>query len=129
MEEKKQTPGFPPISLPEDLVAKYSNVARISHTPSEIILDFSAMLPGVRPEILARIIMSPVGAKMFMVALADNLARFESNFGVFKFQTLNPIWRPICSSTSTHRINQKHPLRVRRSGSIFDYFRVCSPGI
>jgi hypothetical protein len=38
----------------------------------------------VRPEILARIIMSPVGAKMFMVALADNLARFESNFGVIQ---------------------------------------------
>jgi len=102
MEEKKQAPGFPPISLPEDLVAKYSNVARISHTPSEIILDFSAMLPGVRPEILARIIMSPVGAKMFMAALAENLARYESTFGVIQIPTVQ-------STLATDLFKNIHP--------------------
>lgn len=90
MEDKKTVPGFPPINLPEDLVAKYSNVARISHTPSEIVLDFSAMLPGVRPEVLARIIMSPVGTKMFLNALADNLARYEANFGIIPIPSVQP---------------------------------------
>jgi hypothetical protein len=81
MEEKKPAPGFPPINLPEDLAAKYSNVVRISHTPSEIIFDFAALLPGVRAEVFTRILMSPLGAKMFLTALMENLNRYEMSFG------------------------------------------------
>lgn len=74
-------PGFS-MEIPDDLKAVYSNVARISHTPFDFTLDFSQALPG-RPQaqILSRIIMSPVGAKLFMRALADNIARFETIFG------------------------------------------------
>ena len=38
--------GMPPMETPEDLEPLYSNLARISHTPSEIIIDFSRMLPA-----------------------------------------------------------------------------------
>ncbi|MHB0924187.1 MAG: DUF3467 domain-containing protein [Bellilinea sp.] len=74
-------PGFG-MELPDDLQAVYSNVARISHTPFDFVLDFSQAQPG-RPhaEILSRIIMSPAGAKLFMRALTENVARFEAVFG------------------------------------------------
>lgn len=38
--------NMPPMETPEDLEPVYSNLARISHTPSEIIIDFSRMLPA-----------------------------------------------------------------------------------
>ncbi len=74
--------GMPPLEMPDDLEPLYSNLARISHTPSEIILDFSRMLPAQpRFTVLARILMSPVGAKLLLRALAENLSRYEAAFG------------------------------------------------
>jgi hypothetical protein len=83
-EPQKGKLGFPPLHLPEDKKPEYSNLARISHTPSEIVLDFAALLPGIRPEIVSRVLMSPIGAKMFHQALAENLARYEASFGEIK---------------------------------------------
>ncbi len=88
MDEKKAMPGLPPLNLPEDLVAQYSNLTRISHTPSEFVFDFAALLPGIQPKVLARVLMSPVAAKMFLHAMGENLARYESNFG--SIQIPNP---------------------------------------
>jgi hypothetical protein len=79
-----QKSGIPPLRMPEGTPTKYSNMARISHTPSEIIFDFATMLPAVHPEVVARIVMSPMGAKMFMQALIDNITRYETNFGLIK---------------------------------------------
>ena len=89
-EEPKAKPGFPPLHIPEGIKPAYSNLVRISHTPSEIVLDFSALLPGIRPEVVARVLMSPVGAKMFHQALGENLARFEASFGPIKIPTAAP---------------------------------------
>mgnify|MGYP001024944165 FL=1 len=77
----KQTPGFS-IQLPEDLEPIHSNVARISHTPSDFVLDFSRILPG-QPigKVLARLVMSPVAVKLLSRALAENIARYETVFG------------------------------------------------
>lgn len=75
-------PSLPPIDLPENLEPIYSNVTRISHTPSEMVLDFSRLLPAdIHFKVLSRIIMSPVGAKLLHRALGENLARFEATFG------------------------------------------------
>lgn len=75
-------PSMPPIDLPESLEPIYSNVTRISHTPSEMVLDFSRLLPAdTRFRVLSRIIMSPVGAKLLLRALGENIARYEANFG------------------------------------------------
>ena len=38
--------SLPPMEIPEDLEPLYSNLARISHTPSEMVIDFSRMLPA-----------------------------------------------------------------------------------
>lgn len=74
--------NMPPMETPEDLEPVYSNLARISHTPSEIIIDFSRMLPAqLKFKVLSRILMSPVGAKLLLRALAENLTRYETAFG------------------------------------------------
>ena len=60
----------------------YSNLAIISHSPSEIILDFAQMLPGTpNANVRSRIIMNPIHAKRLLAALNDNIQKYEQNFG------------------------------------------------
>jgi len=67
---------------PADLLPRYANLARISHAPTEFVLDFGHFLPGDSKAVVsARIIMSPVGTKLLLQALAENVARYEANFG------------------------------------------------
>ncbi len=73
------------IDIPTD-VAKgtYSNLAIISHTPTEITLDFAQMLPGGKEGdaiVRERIIMAPVHAKKLLQALIDNIRKYEDKFG------------------------------------------------
>jgi hypothetical protein len=73
---------IPQFMLPDDLEAQYVNFARISHTASEFILDFSLLLPdGGQPKIDTRVVMSPMAVKLFLRALTENVARYESKFG------------------------------------------------
>jgi len=81
-EAKNPAPGIPPMELPDDLEPVYSNMARISHTPSELTVDFARMLPGQKQmKVLACMLLSPVGAKLLLRALAENIARYEAAFG------------------------------------------------
>ncbi|MCQ2260719.1 MAG: DUF3467 domain-containing protein [Bacteroidales bacterium] len=60
----------------------YSNLAIISHSPTEIILDFAQMLPGTpNATVRSRVLMNPVHAKRLLNALADNIQKYEQNFG------------------------------------------------
>ncbi|HBF40768.1 MAG TPA: DUF3467 domain-containing protein [Anaerolineaceae bacterium] len=80
------------MDVPEDLLPIYSNLVRITHSPSEIILDFSRMLPGqLNPHVLARILMSPIGAKLLLRALAENIARYEGAFGEIRMPGESPL--------------------------------------
>jgi hypothetical protein len=85
MSEKEAKPPPSPyleFEMPSDLEVEYVNLARIAHSPSEIILDFAQMLPGMKqPIVQSRIVMSPLGAKLFYQALAENIARYEATFG------------------------------------------------
>lgn len=68
--------------IPPGEDAVYSNLVRISHTPAELVFDFAAMLPGqTAAKVVSRLVMSPMGAKMFLRALAENLGRYETTFG------------------------------------------------
>jgi len=82
MEENKQ------IQLelkPEVAKGSYSNLAIISHSHSEFIIDFATMLPGLaKPEIGNRILMTPEHAKRLLNALADNIGKYESQFGTIE---------------------------------------------
>jgi hypothetical protein len=83
MENKENTPGAgaTPIDIPEDIDILYSNLVRISHSPSDLVMDFGHILPAQKAKIVARIVMSPVGTKLFAKALTENLARYEATFG------------------------------------------------
>lgn len=75
-------PPQPPLELPADLQPVYANLVRISHSPVEIVFDYAALLPGSGSlRINNRILMSPIGAKLFLRALAENIARYEAAYG------------------------------------------------
>jgi len=60
----------------------YANLAIISHSPAEFIIDFTRVLPGVpKTKVYSRIIMTPQHAKSFLNALKENIAKFETQFG------------------------------------------------
>lgn len=73
MEEKKE------ISLeirPEVAKGTYSNLAIITHSHSEFIIDFATILPGLpKPDISNRIVMTPEHAKRLLNALMDNVTK------------------------------------------------------
>lgn len=70
------------IEVPSDLEAAYANLAFITHTPAEIVLDFAQYLPRMpKGKIVSRVIMSPMHAKMLQSALAQNIANYERQFG------------------------------------------------
>ncbi len=81
------TPPQPPparisIDLPKDLRPVYANVAFINYTPAEMVLDFAQVLPRTpRGALTARVIMSPIHAKLLHAALGQNIANFERQFG------------------------------------------------
>ncbi|MFC2131479.1 DUF3467 domain-containing protein [Bacteroidota bacterium] len=86
MADKKQVPGKPQqinIELGEkEAEGIYSNLAIISHSGAEFIIDFTRILPGVpKAKVHARIIMTPQHTKMLLNALKDNIAKFEQQFG------------------------------------------------
>jgi len=60
----------------------YSNLAIITHSPAEFILDFTRVTPGVpRARVLSRIIMTPQHMKLLMNAMRENMERYENQFG------------------------------------------------
>ena len=77
-----QTQGID-IELSEDIAqGNYANLAIISHSPSEFVLDFAAVLPGVqKAKVKSRIILTPEHAKALMLSLQENVARYERNVG------------------------------------------------
>ena len=63
----------------------YSNLAIITHSSCEFIIDFARILPGLpKAEVNSRIIMTPEHAKRLFLALQDNLSKFENQFGEIK---------------------------------------------
>lgn len=73
------------LTLPADLELVYSNMVRISHTPGEMIFDFGRFFPpDPTANVVSRVVMSPLGAKLFLTALNENIAKYEANFGEIK---------------------------------------------
>lgn len=84
--EKKNERNEIQIELKEDVAQGiYSNLAIITHSPSEFIIDFVRMMPGLpKAEVKSRIILTPEHAKRLLYALKDNVAKFESVQGPIK---------------------------------------------
>ncbi len=72
------------IELTEDVAeGTYSNLAIITHSHSEFIVDFVKIMPGIpKAKVKSRIILTPQHAKRLLNALRDNIAKFEDNFGM-----------------------------------------------
>ncbi len=65
----------------------YANLAIITHSPAEFVVDFTRVLPGLpKTKVHARIIMTPQHAKLLQRALEDNIDKFEKRFGEIKIQ-------------------------------------------
>jgi hypothetical protein len=74
------------IELTEEVAeGVYANLAMISHSHSEFIVDFIRIMPGVpKARVKSRIIISPEHAKRLLSALKENIERYEANFGKIK---------------------------------------------
>ncbi len=69
----------------------YSNLAIITHSPAEFVIDFTRVLPGVpKAKVHARIVMTPQHAKLFLGALRENLEKYEMKFGEVKIHGDGP---------------------------------------
>ncbi len=76
------------IEIPANLEAVYSNFALITHSPSEVVVDFARMLPNMpKTRVYARIVMTPMNAKLLLRALAENLGKFEAQYGEISLPT------------------------------------------
>lgn len=76
------------IELNEDIAqGTYANLAIITHSPSEFVLDFVRVMPGIpKASVKSRIILTPEHAKRLMMALQDNIRKFESLHGPVHIQ-------------------------------------------
>ena len=74
------------IELDEKVGAgEYANLAIVTHSPAEFIIDFSQVMPGMpKARVRSRIIMTPLHVKSFAAALMDNLQKYEARFGEIK---------------------------------------------
>ena len=83
------------IELSEDMAqGVYSNLVAINHSPTEFVLDFIQMMPGVpKAKVQSRVILTPEHAKRLLQALGENVARYEQNFG--NVQTHEPPQVPL----------------------------------
>ena len=81
--ENQNQNGQLQIELPEEVAQGiYANLAILTHSTSEFILDFVRILPGLpKASVQSRIIMTPEHAKRLMYALQDNIVKYEQNFG------------------------------------------------
>lgn len=74
------------IELSEEVAeGVYSNLVMIAHSNSEFVLDFIRLMPGVpKAKVKARIVVTPEHAKRLLLALKDNVEKYEAAFGPIK---------------------------------------------
>ena len=97
MTTPQPTPG-PQMEIPPGMEPIYTNLARISHSPADIVIDFAQILPGEnKASVRARILMTPLSAKLLMRALKENLARYEAALGEISVPTTlaDSLFRPM----------------------------------
>lgn len=67
---------------PEIAEGIYANLAIITHSSAEVVLDFIRVLPGVpKANVKSRIVLAPEHAKRLLYALRDNVEKYEKAFG------------------------------------------------
>jgi len=70
------------LSVGENVEGRFSNFVVITHTPTEFVLDFAVMMPGMpKPQVISRLVLTPDHAKRLLAALGQNVQRYEAKFG------------------------------------------------
>ncbi len=86
MEDQKNNNNQLQIELTEEIAQGiYSNLAIITHSNSEFVLDFVRVMPGIpKANVKSRIILTPEHAKRLLLALQENIQKYETVNGVVK---------------------------------------------
>mgnify|MGYP002625025155 CR=1 FL=1 len=80
--QKENQPNLNLTITPEVAAGTYSNMVVISHNPTEMVFDFAQILPGIDgATVRQRIVMNPIHAKRTLAALAENIKKYEQQFG------------------------------------------------
>ena len=84
--ENNQNQNELSIELTEEVAeGTYSNLAIITHSNTEFVVDFIRVMPGVpKAKVKSRIVLTPEHAKRLLGALVDNVNRFEALNGPIK---------------------------------------------
>jgi len=95
MEDKNQQQNQLNIEISEEVAeGEYANLAIITHSHAEFVIDFVNVMPGTpKSKVKSRIILTPQHAKRFMKALTENIQRFEAANG--KIQDLEEVQLPM----------------------------------
>lgn len=88
MEEQNNNPNQLNIELTEDIAdGVYSNLAIITHSSAEFVIDFIRVMPGVpKAKVKSRILLTPQHVKRLLNALTDNIAKYEMANGKIKVE-------------------------------------------
>mgnify|MGYP001038785019 FL=1 len=91
--EEQNNNGQLQIELKEEVAqGTYANLAIITHSSSEFILDFIRVMQGVpKAGVKSRVIVAPEHAKRLLRALEDNIAKYERVFGPIRISDESPI--------------------------------------
>jgi ribonuclease BN (tRNA processing enzyme) len=86
MQQEQQPQSQINIEITEEVAeGSYANLAIITHSHAEFVIDFVNVMPGTpKSKVKSRIIFTPQHAKRFMKALAENVQRYEAANGAIK---------------------------------------------
>lgn len=92
MENQENNEGQLKIELtPEVAEGIYANLAILTHSSAEVVLDFIRVLPGVpKANVKSRIVLAPEHAKRLLFALQDNIMKYEKAYGTIKLPGAEP---------------------------------------
>ncbi|WP_132055868.1 DUF3467 domain-containing protein [Pseudocnuella soli] len=86
MDQQQQQQNQINIEISEEVAeGQYANLAIITHSHAEFVIDFVNVMPGTpKSKVKSRIIFTPQHAKRFMNALTENIERYEAANGNIK---------------------------------------------
>ena len=92
MNDNNEQGGKFQIELPAEIAqGEYANLAIITHSSSAFVVDFARLLPGVpKAQVRSRVILAPEHAKRLLLALQENIVRYEREFGPIKLPNQEP---------------------------------------
>ena len=70
---------------PDKAQGVFANLALIAHTPTEFVLDFAQIMPGIQQaNVVSRVIVTPDQVKKILMALQNNISQYEQKFGTIQ---------------------------------------------